>query len=98
MPMDRSPAVHLTKEDAMHRSLAVVLLTVLVAGQGCSWFCPDTPAGCTEWTLANPHTITITNPGTDTLVVVRGSSLSDTVRAQSSVCLVVTYSDTVRAQ
>jgi hypothetical protein len=87
---------YLTKEDAMRRSLAVVLLPALVAVQGCP---PDhaPPGECTNWTLSNPHTITITNPGLDTLLVVRGSSLADTVRAQSSVCLMVRY-DTVRAQ
>ena len=56
----------------MRRSLAVVLLPALVAVQGCP---PDhaPPGECTNWNLSNPHTITITNPGLDTLLVVRGA-------------------------
>lgn len=82
----------------MRRSLAVILLPALIAGNGCSWFGDDAlPAGCSPWTLSSPHTITITNPGTDTLLAVRGSAVVDTVRAQRSLCLLVRY-DTVRAQ
>ena len=85
----------------MDPKLLAIATTALVLGGAAGWYYCDEGSDCgrrvSPWVLTAEHTITITNPGLDTLLVVRNSATADTVRAQSSICPKVT-TDTVRAQ
>ena len=88
----------------MPRTYVAALLGLVLAGFLAWYFCQEGHGGGAEcdghyttWGLTPEHTITITNPADDSLRAVRGSAVADTVRAQSSMCLLVKV-DTVRAQ
>ena len=87
----------------MPRTFVAALLGMVFAGFLAWYFCQESNDGAecdgryTTWELTSEHTITITNPSGDSLRAIRGSATADTVRAQSSMCLLV-KADTVRAQ